>query len=123
MLSTLLRMVASLALLFVMLYLGKLIVYLFPIGIPDSILGMLILFGCLVIGIVKVEWVIPSAKPLTRYITLFFLPICVELIEHLELLRQNLNTFCISNGIKHLSFCGRDWRVCTVDFSLQERVK
>ncbi len=32
MLSTLLRMVASLALLFVMLYLGKLIVYLFPIG-------------------------------------------------------------------------------------------
>ncbi|HDL6201155.1 TPA: CidA/LrgA family protein, partial [Mannheimia haemolytica] len=102
MLSTLLRMVASLALLFVMLYLGKLIVYLFPIGIPDSILGMLILFGCLVIGIVKVEWVIPSAKPLTRYITLFFLPICVELIEHLELLRQNLNTFVLATALSTL---------------------
>ncbi|HDV7284793.1 TPA: CidA/LrgA family protein [Mannheimia haemolytica] len=102
MLFTLLRMLASLALLFVMLYLGKLIVYLFPIGIPDSILGMLILFGCLVIGIVKVEWVMPSAKPLTRYMTLFFLPICVELIEHLDLLRQNLNTFVLATALSTL---------------------
>lgn len=102
MLSKVFKILASLALLFVMLYLGKLIAFLFPIGIPDSILGMLILFGCLVIGIVKVEWVIPSARPLTRYMTLFFLPICAELIEHLDLFSENFNTFVLSTALSSL---------------------
>lgn len=102
MFTQLFRMLASLALLFAMLYLGKLITSLFPIGIPDSILGMLILFGCLVLGIVKIEWVTPSARPLTRYMTLFFLPICAGLIEHFDLLRQNLNTFVLATALSTL---------------------
>ncbi len=47
------RLLLSLALLFGMLYLGKLIAYLIPIGISDSIWGMLLLFACLVIGWLK----------------------------------------------------------------------
>ncbi|MFA9499779.1 CidA/LrgA family protein [Mannheimia sp. E30BD] len=96
------RMLASFALLFVMLYLGKLITSFFPIGIPDSILGMLLLFGCLVLGIIKIEWVTPSAKSLTRYMTLFFLPICAGLMEHFDLLHQNLNTFVLATALSTL---------------------
>ncbi|MDD0824590.1 CidA/LrgA family protein [Mannheimia sp. AT1] len=90
------RIVLSLALLFGMLYLGKLMAFLVPIGMPDSIWGMLLLFSCLVIGVIKVEWITPGARPLTRYMTIFFLPICAELIEHLDLLRHNLDTFVLS---------------------------
>ncbi|SQE31447.1 Putative effector of murein hydrolase LrgA [Mannheimia haemolytica] len=37
----------------------------------------------------------------TLYNTIF-LPICVELIEHLELLRQNLNTFVLATALSTL---------------------
>ena len=49
------RTLLSLCLLFAMLYLGKGLSILLPIGIPDSIWGLLLLFTSLVIGIVKVE--------------------------------------------------------------------
>lgn len=87
----------SLGLLFAFLYLGKFIVYFCPIGIPDSILGMLLLLICLVSGAIKAEWVMPSGRLLTRYITLFFLPICVELAEYFDLLAQNLSSLVVSN--------------------------
>lgn len=91
------RLLLSLALLFAMLYLGKLIAYLLPIGISDSIWGMLLLFTCLVIGIIKVEWVTPSARPLTRYMTLFFIPICAEIIEHVDVLYEHAVSFLLAN--------------------------
>lgn len=97
MLEKLIKILISLALLFGMLYLGKLVVYFFPIGIPDSIVGMLLLFACLVSKIIKVEWIMPSGRLLTRYMTLFFLPICVGLIEHTQTLTQHFNALVLSN--------------------------
>ena len=91
------RLLLSLALLFGMLYLGKLIAYFIPIGISDSIWGMLLLFACLVIGIVKVEWVTPSARPLTRYMTVFFIPVCAEIIEHVDVLYSHVVSFLLAN--------------------------
>ena len=91
------RNLLSLALLFAMLYLGKGLAILIPIGISDSIWGMLLLFSCLVLGIVKVEWVTPSARPLTRYMTVFFIPLCAEIIEHLDVLQAHLASFVLSN--------------------------
>ncbi|VEG83698.1 Putative effector of murein hydrolase LrgA [[Haemophilus] ducreyi] len=65
------RFLLSLALLFLMLLLGKGVDFLLPIGIPDSIWGLLLLFSVLVIGVVKVQWITPSARSLTRYMMLF----------------------------------------------------
>lgn len=96
MLEKIVKILLSLILLFIMLYLGKLFSYFFPIGISDSIWGMLILFICLCVGVVKVEWVIPSGRPLTRYMTIFFLPVCAEIIEHLDMLRENLHSFVLA---------------------------
>lgn len=91
------RSLLSLALLFVMLYLGKWISIVLPIGISDSIWGMILLFSCLVIGVIKVEWVTPSARPLTRYMTVFFIPVCAEIIEHIDVLQSHLVSFVLSN--------------------------
>lgn len=97
MIVRMLRMLISLALLFAMLYGGKLLGILIPIGISESIWGMLLLFTCLVIGVVKVEWVTPSARPLTRYMTIFFIPVCAEIIEHIDILESHLTSFVLAN--------------------------
>ncbi len=102
MLQSTIKFFLSLFLLFAMLYIGEYLNLLIPIGIPSSIWGMLVLFSCLVIGIVDIKWVIPSAKPLTRYMSLFFLPICVGIIEHKQLITDYLASFFLANVLSTL---------------------
>ena len=56
----------SLLILYLMLYLGGLVAHYVPIGIPSSIWGLLLLFTCLILRIVKVEWVIFSSRLLIQ---------------------------------------------------------
>ncbi|QGM80360.1 CidA/LrgA family protein [Otariodibacter oris] len=92
-----LRFIVGLALLFLMLYLGKLLSLLIPIGIPESIWGMLILFTSMVIGLIKVTWVLPASTPLTRYMTLFFLPICAGVVDQFDMLNQHVDSLIFAN--------------------------
>ncbi|MDP8079658.1 CidA/LrgA family protein [Phocoenobacter skyensis] len=96
MLNQIIKFFISLAILFVMLHLGEIINQFLPIGISSSIWGMLLLFVCLACGIINIEWIAPSAKLLTRYMTLFFLPICVGIIEHKQLFNDYLSAFFIA---------------------------
>lgn len=96
------RFCISLSILYAMYYAGKGINSLFPTGISESILGMILLFLCLVLGIIKVEWISPSARVLTRYMTIFFIPICAEIIEHTELLQAHLYSFVLANVLSTL---------------------
>ena len=91
------RFIFALILLFVILYLGKWISHIFPIGIPDSIWGFLILFSLLVLKIVRVEWIFPASRPILRYMTLFFLPVCAGVIEQTEVLKAHLNSLIWAN--------------------------
>lgn len=91
------RFIVALALLFLMLHLGKIISQLIPIGISDSIWGLLILFILLVSKIIKTEWVMPASKPLLRYMALFFLPICLSIVEQTEILKRNINVIVFGN--------------------------
>lgn len=96
MLNNIIRFFISLLILFVMLHLGEVINEIIPTGISSSILGMLLLFMCLISGIINVAWIAPSAKILTRYMTLFFLPICVGIIEHKQLFTDYLSSFFLA---------------------------
>ncbi|MGX2947323.1 CidA/LrgA family protein [Frederiksenia canicola] len=97
MLIKILRFIVGLALLFLMLYLGRLVNQLFPIGIPESIWGLLILFSLLLTNILKIQWVSPASRPILRYMTLFFLPICSGIIEQMDMLHQHLNALILAN--------------------------
>ena len=99
MLLKILRFIVALALLFVMLYLGKVIAWLIPIGIPESIWGLLLLFCLLVLGIIKVEWISPASRPLLRYMTLFFLPVCPGIMEQGSVLTEHFSSLVIANFI------------------------
>lgn len=96
------RFIVALIMLFIILYLGRFVSLLIPIGIPDSIWGLLILFGLLVANVIKVEWVMPATKPLLRYMTLFFLPICAGIVEQSEVLMLHLSPLLISNLLSSL---------------------
>lgn len=87
----------ALAILFSALQLGSLINKLLPLGISDSIWGLLILFGLLLGRILKVEWLLPATRPILRYMALFFLPICAGIIDQAGTLKAHLNTLLWAN--------------------------
>lgn len=73
--------------------------WLIPIGIAESIWGLLILFSLLVMNLVKVEWVMPATRPLLRYMALFFLPICAGIIEQYDILSLHIQSLVLANFI------------------------
>ncbi|CAM2999466.1 CidA/LrgA family protein [Vibrio mytili] len=59
------------------------------VSVPGSVIGMLVLFFSMTLGIVKVEWVKPGASLFIRYMILLFVPISVGLMEHFDMLIAN----------------------------------
>lgn len=59
------------------------------VSVPGSVIGMIILFFTMVLGIVKVEWVKPGATLFIRYMILLFVPISVGLMQHFDMLYAN----------------------------------
>ncbi|HEX2913561.1 MAG TPA: CidA/LrgA family protein [Chloroflexia bacterium] len=49
--------------------------------VPGNVLGLLILFGLLWSGIVRVEWFDLGSSFLTRHLSFFFIPIAVGLMD------------------------------------------
>lgn len=79
------------------LYLGKSIQYITYLPISGSILGMLFLFSGLFFRLVPLDYILPSGKFLIDYITLFFVPVGVGLIQHKELLTIHWPIIIISS--------------------------
>jgi len=59
------------------------------ISVPGSVIGMLVLFLSMILGLVKVEWVKPGATLFIRYMILLFVPISVGLMQHFDMLMAN----------------------------------
>jgi len=89
MFRSLLGYVVSFAVIMACLLAGLAIQSALEISIPGSIIGMLILFSLLVIGIVPVEWVKPTSQLFIRYMILLFVPISVGLMDHYQMLVDN----------------------------------
>ena len=90
-------LVRSLLLLYFILYLGELIAHYVPIGIPSSIWGLLLLFICLMLRIVKVEWVMFSSRLLIRYMALLFVPVSVGIVKYSGLLMDQMKELLVPN--------------------------
>lgn len=102
MIKNIVAFIISLFILIFALLLGKLIAWLLPIGIPESIWGLLILFSALALGVIKTQWLLPSARGLTRYMPLFFLPICVGIIDYTELLTRFFAPIVLANVLSSI---------------------
>tara|TARA_R110001583_G_scaffold19176_1_gene75391 strand:- start:28188 stop:28556 length:369 start_codon:yes stop_codon:yes gene_type:complete len=71
------------------LIIGKAISPLLPIVFPGSIIGLILLFLGLRIGVIKLEWVLDSANFIIKYMVILFIPLSVGIINYFDLLLNN----------------------------------
>lgn len=82
------RIIAQIAILWLFYFIGDLIVQWTGIVIPASIIGLLLLWICLMTGIVNVKLIQGGASFLITFLTLFFIPSTVGVIQYPELLSK-----------------------------------
>ncbi|EDP60177.1 CidA/LrgA family protein [Vibrio sp. AND4] len=85
----LVHLLVSLVLIMGALGIGNTIQNFTGISVPGSVIGMLVLFLSMILGLVKVEWVKPGATLFIRYMILLFVPISVGLMQHFDMLMAN----------------------------------
>ena len=75
------RIAAQLFVLWMIFRAGEWIVARLHLPIPGSVLGMLLLFLLLSLGMVREEWLQDGAAILTKHLAFFFIPIAVGLMQ------------------------------------------
>ena len=83
------RTVLQIGILWVFYYAGVLIVEFTGIFIPASIVGLVLLWGAMLLNIVNVKWIQDGAGFMIGFLTLFFVPTTVGVIEYPELLTKD----------------------------------
>ncbi len=115
----LIHLLISFALIMGALGIGNTIQTFTGISVPGSVLGMLVLFLSMALGLVKVEWVKPGATLFIRYMILLFVPISVGLMQHLDMLIANaLPIFASAVGGSLIVLVSLAW---FLDYLLKEK--
>lgn len=81
------RIITHIFFLYVLLLIGNFLQEVFHLFIPGSVIGMLLLFLLLKMGIIKIKWMEEGTSLLLRHLTLFFIPVTIGFMEYLELFR------------------------------------
>ena len=74
---------------------GELLNYLIPLPIPSSIYGLVIMFLCLHLKIVKIADVKKTAVFLIEIMPLMFIPAAVGIIESWDIIKPNVIAYAI----------------------------
>ncbi|GGK29074.1 CidA/LrgA family protein [Caldalkalibacillus thermarum] len=76
--------------------LGTLVVHIFKLPLPGSMVGMLLLFLALWSGMMKLEWVEQAADLHLKHMTLFFIPPIVGIMYFADVfLRQGITVLLV----------------------------
>ena len=97
MIQKLFLLVRSLVILSIMLYLGNLIAYYIPSGVPGSIWGLLLLFLGLTTRVIHLNWIYLGASLLIRFMAVLFVPVSVGIIKYSDLLIEQINILLVPN--------------------------
>jgi len=80
------KLCIHLAILYGFYYLGMLIQDLFHLFIPGSVIGLILLFICLVCKIIRLDWIETGAAFMMKHLIIFFIPSTVGLMVYLHVL-------------------------------------
>lgn len=83
------QIILQIGILWIFYYAGVLIVELTGIFIPASIIGLVLLWVAMLLNIVNVKWIQDGAGFMIGFLTLFFVPTTVGVIEYPELLTKD----------------------------------
>jgi len=81
-----LRIIGQIAVLYLLSEFGKWLMAILHIKFPGSIIGLVILFILLITKIIPESWIASGAEILLAYMTLFFIPVTVGIVNYSELL-------------------------------------
>ena len=81
-----LRTIAQVGILWLFYFIGVLIVEWTGIFIPPSIIGLVLLWGLLMLNVINVKLIQEGASFLIAFLTLFFIPATVGVVDYPELL-------------------------------------
>jgi holin-like protein len=82
------RLACQIGVLFLIFRAGQWGVARFHMPLPGNVLGMLLLFALLSLGLVREAWIQEGATLLTKHLAFFFIPIAVGLMEWGSLFRR-----------------------------------
>jgi holin-like protein len=80
------RICLQIAILWIFYFIGDLIVNLLHIKFPGSIIGLILLWAALYFKLLNIKFVLDGASFLITFLTLFFIPSTVGIIQYPELL-------------------------------------
>ena len=66
------------------------------VPLPDNVLGLVLFTACLLLGIVKLEWVEQTSSLLLRHLLLFFAPVITGVIAFLPQIRAEWPAITVS---------------------------
>jgi|SRR5699024_4111485 len=79
------KIVIQIALLFIFYYIGVWIQQTLNLFIPGSVIGLALMFVCLLMGIVRVSWIQEGAGFMVAHLALFFIPATVGILNYYDL--------------------------------------
>ncbi len=71
-------------------FVGEVLSSVVHVPLPGSIIGMILLFICLLLGVIKLEHIEAISKFLLDHLAFFFIPAGVGLLAHVGILKANL---------------------------------
>ena len=89
----------SFAIILIALGIGNFISKILPFAFPGSILGMLLLFSLLNLGIIKLHWIDASGALLLRHMALLFIPVAVSLLDHMDTVLSSLGVILVNMAL------------------------
>lgn len=83
------KIIKQFGIIFSICWISTLIEHLLPFSFPASVIGMLLLFVCLLTGILKIDHIREKSDFLLANMAFFFIPAGVNVINYLDILKAN----------------------------------
>lgn len=117
------KIIKQIGIIFTVCWLSQLIAEFLPFDFPASVIGMIFLFTCLFIGILRIEHVQVKSDFLLENMAFFFIPAGVSIINYFDVLKNSvvqLLVICVVSTI--VTFAVTAYSV-TFTIKLMERRK
>lgn len=83
-------------------FLGEVFIALTGLPLPPSVIGLIILFGALQVGVVQLDAVQGLAKTLLDYLVLMVVPACISIMQYLNVIWEDLGILIGASTISTL---------------------
>lgn len=90
-----LKIIKQIGIIFTVCWLSQILAAALPFDFPASVIGMIVLFLCLMTGILKIEHIQEKADFLLGNMAFFFVPAGVSILNYFDVLKDSLVPFLV----------------------------